>query len=93
MNVECGFGFIIQHSSFSIHSALILHPSSFVDTMTDQSKQKTFFAKLKRGLFMTHTEIIDKVKESILGSHVLYQQQLAQAQPVSAGAAPNAAPN
>jgi len=30
--------------------------------MTDQ---KTFFTKLKRGLFMTHTEIIDKVKESM----------------------------
>ena len=31
--------------------------------MPDQ--QKTFFAKLKRGLFMTHTEIIEKVKESL----------------------------
>jgi fused signal recognition particle receptor len=30
--------------------------------MTDQ---KTFFSKLKRGLFMTHTEIIDKMKESM----------------------------
>jgi fused signal recognition particle receptor len=28
-------------------------------------QQKTFFAKLKRGLFMTHTEIIEKVKESM----------------------------
>ncbi len=27
--------------------------------------EKTFFDKLKRGLFMTHTEIIDKVKESL----------------------------
>jgi len=27
--------------------------------------QKTLFDKLKRGLFMTHTEIIDKVKESL----------------------------
>jgi fused signal recognition particle receptor len=27
--------------------------------------EKTFFAKLKRGLFMTHTEIIEKVKESL----------------------------
>ena len=27
--------------------------------------QKTFFGKLKRGLFMTHTEIIEKVKESM----------------------------
>ena len=26
---------------------------------------KTLFAKLKRGLFMTHTEIIEKVKESM----------------------------
>ena len=32
--------------------------------MSDQS-QKTFFSKLKRGLFMTHTEIIEKVKESM----------------------------
>ncbi|HEX9492692.1 MAG TPA: signal recognition particle-docking protein FtsY [Thermoanaerobaculia bacterium] len=31
--------------------------------MTDQ--QKTFFSKLKRGLFMTHTEIIEKMKESM----------------------------
>jgi fused signal recognition particle receptor len=28
-------------------------------------QQKTLFAKLKRGLFMTHTEIIEKVKESM----------------------------
>ena len=27
--------------------------------------EKTLFAKLKRGLFMTHTEIIEKVKESM----------------------------
>src|SRR6202521_2893358 len=27
--------------------------------------QRTFFGKLKRGLFMTHTEIIEKVKESL----------------------------
>jgi fused signal recognition particle receptor len=27
--------------------------------------EKTFFDKLKRGLFMTHTEIIEKVKEAI----------------------------
>ncbi|HEX9160340.1 MAG TPA: signal recognition particle-docking protein FtsY [Thermoanaerobaculia bacterium] len=27
--------------------------------------EKTFFSKLKRGLFMTHTEIIEKVKESL----------------------------
>jgi fused signal recognition particle receptor len=33
--------------------------------MTDQPK-KTFFDKLKRGLFMTHTEIIEKVKESMV---------------------------
>ncbi len=29
------------------------------------AEQKTIFAKLKRGLFMTHTEIIEKVKESL----------------------------
>ena len=34
--------------------------------MTEQPKpQKTFFDKLKRGLFMTHTEIIEKVKDSL----------------------------
>lgn len=33
--------------------------------MTDLPRQKTFFDKLKRGLFMTHTEIIEKVKESL----------------------------
>src|SRR5437773_334624 len=27
--------------------------------------ERTFFSKLKRGLFMTHTEIIEKVKESM----------------------------
>jgi fused signal recognition particle receptor len=32
--------------------------------MGEQPK-KTFFDKLKRGLFMTHTEIIEKVKESM----------------------------
>src|SRR6266498_439638 len=32
--------------------------------MTDQS-QKTFFSKLKRCLYTTHTEIIEKVKESM----------------------------
>lgn len=29
------------------------------------TENKTFFDKLKRGLFMTHTEIIEKVKESM----------------------------
>ena len=33
--------------------------------MNDQP-QKTVFSKLKRGLFMTHTEIIEKVKESMI---------------------------
>ena len=33
--------------------------------MNDTPKQKTLFDKLKRGLFMTHTEIIEKVKESM----------------------------
>src|SRR5436853_6554344 len=55
-------------SSFSIQHSFSPHPSSFIlraHMMTDQSKQKTFFSKLKRGLFMTHTEIIEKVKESM----------------------------
>jgi fused signal recognition particle receptor len=30
-----------------------------------EPSEKTIFAKLKRGLFMTHTEIIEKVKESL----------------------------
>ncbi|HMC23450.1 MAG TPA: signal recognition particle-docking protein FtsY [Thermoanaerobaculia bacterium] len=44
---------------------IIPHPSALIpsDYMTDQ--QKTFFGKLKRGLFMTHTEIIEKMKESM----------------------------
>ncbi len=29
------------------------------------AEKKSFFDKLKRGLFMTHTEIIEKVKESM----------------------------
>ncbi len=33
--------------------------------MTDQTKKKGLFERLKRGLFMTHTEIIEKVKESM----------------------------
>src|SRR5436190_23607938 len=32
--------------------------------MTEPAK-KTLFDKLKRGLFMTHTEIIEKMKESL----------------------------
>jgi len=41
-------------------SSFILHPSSF-----ENMAEKTLFQKLKRGLFMTHTEIIEKVKESM----------------------------
>jgi fused signal recognition particle receptor len=33
--------------------------------MADEPRKKNLFDKLKRGLFMTHTEIIEKVKESI----------------------------
>ncbi|MGZ8829775.1 MAG: signal recognition particle receptor subunit alpha, partial [Thermoanaerobaculia bacterium] len=33
--------------------------------MSEIPKDKSLFAKLKRGLFMTHTEIIEKVKESM----------------------------
>src|ERR1700756_4122686 len=29
------------------------------------AEKKSFFDKLKRGLFMTHTEILEKVKESM----------------------------
>jgi fused signal recognition particle receptor len=31
----------------------------------NDTPQKTFFSKLKRGLFMTHTEILEKVKEAV----------------------------
>ncbi len=40
----------------------IVHPSSFI-VMAEQ--KKSIFDKLKRGLFMTHTEILDKVKEAM----------------------------
>ena len=33
--------------------------------MSDEQKSKSLFDKLKRGLFMTHTEIIEKVKEAV----------------------------
>src|SRR5258705_149193 len=33
--------------------------------MADEPQKRTLFQKLKRGLFMTHTEIIEKVKESM----------------------------
>jgi fused signal recognition particle receptor len=33
--------------------------------MPDEPRKKGLFEKLKRGLFMTHTEIIEKVKESM----------------------------
>jgi len=44
-------------------------PATTIDydspAMADDPKKKTLFDKLKRGLFMTHTEIIEKVKESL----------------------------
>jgi fused signal recognition particle receptor len=33
--------------------------------MADEPQKRTLFQKLKRGLFMTHTEILEKVKESL----------------------------
>jgi fused signal recognition particle receptor len=33
--------------------------------MSDEPQSKSLFQKLKRGLFMTHTEIIEKVKEAV----------------------------
>lgn len=44
--------------------------------MPDESKEKTLFAKLKRGLFMTHTEIIEKVKESLTPDLPIDQQTI-----------------
>src|SRR6186713_690576 len=41
---------------------LIVHRSSFIVMATES---KSIFDKLKRGLFMTHTEIIEKMKESL----------------------------
>src|SRR5436190_13538553 len=43
----------------------IPHPSALIPCEPMADQQKTFFSKLKRGLFMTHTEIIEKVKESM----------------------------
>ena len=43
--------------------------------MPDQPK-KTLFDKLKRGLFMTHTEIIEKVKESLTPDLPIDQQAI-----------------
>src|SRR5881392_1384039 len=42
-----------------------VHRSSFIVLKDMPEPKKTLFDKLKRGLFMTHTEIIEKVKESI----------------------------
>src|SRR5881392_3052492 len=42
-----------------------VHRSSFIVLKDMPEPKKTLFAKLKRGLFMTHTEIIEKVKESM----------------------------
>jgi fused signal recognition particle receptor len=36
--------------------------------LTSTTKEKTLFDKLKRGLFMTHTEIIEKMKDSMTPS-------------------------
>src|SRR5438477_8161755 len=44
-----------------------VHRSSFIVHRSENhmAETKTIFEKLKRGLFMTHTEIIEKVKESM----------------------------
>src|SRR5437763_14006450 len=42
-----------------------IQPSSFILLRAMPEQEKTLFAKLKRGLFMTHTEIIEKVKEAM----------------------------
>src|SRR5712691_6224759 len=49
-----------------MNTTLTIHPSSFrVHPSWHDMAEQSLFSKLKRGLFMTHTEIIEKVKESM----------------------------
>jgi fused signal recognition particle receptor len=50
-----------MNAAFVHRSSFIVH--RFLTAMSEP--KKSLFDKLKRGLFMTHTEIIEKVKESI----------------------------
>src|SRR5687767_15966177 len=50
MNRSGWWAFIVPHSSFGKHMG---------------EPKTSLFDKLKRGLFMSHTEIIEKVKESM----------------------------
>src|SRR5437870_8425156 len=47
-----------------MNSRVGVHRSSFIVHRFDMS-EKSLFQKLKRGLFMTHTEILEKVKEAM----------------------------
>ncbi|HET9226689.1 MAG TPA: signal recognition particle-docking protein FtsY [Thermoanaerobaculia bacterium] len=51
-----------------------------------EEEQKNFWGKLKRGLFMTHTEIIDKVSAAVKGETALDESTLEYLEEVLIGA-------
>ena len=46
------------------------------ETRLPEPEQKSFWGKLKRGLFMTHTEILEKVSEALEGKTTLDESTL-----------------
>jgi fused signal recognition particle receptor len=52
----------------------------------EEEDQKGFWGKLKRGLFMTHTEILDKVSSAVKGETVLDESILEYLEEVLIGA-------
>jgi fused signal recognition particle receptor len=52
----------------------------------DEEAQKGFWGKLKRGLFMTHTEIIEKMSSAVKGETVLDESTLEYLEEVLIGA-------
>jgi fused signal recognition particle receptor len=52
----------------------------------DEEDQQGFWGKLKRGLFMTHTEILDKVSSAVKGETVLDESILEYLEEVLIGA-------
>ncbi len=52
----------------------------------DDEQQANFWGKLKRGLFMTHTEILDKVSSAVKGETVLDEKTLEYLEEVLIGA-------
>src|SRR5688572_7826188 len=51
-----------------------------------EEEQKNFWGKLKRGLFMTHTEIIEKVSSAVKGETALDESTLEYLEEVLIGA-------